>query len=179
MEKNELSILQKLVEKSFRKEITKALESLREGEIKAVEAERNYFRDTETLLYSYPSLKIKIAQDEEDLSHGQLQVRAKSKDIVRYGGNTDPFREVDKDEILQSRIASMERTKNEVRRIDAALEAIKDHKYYDIIPFRYWDLLDPEGIAEKLCCDERTYRRQKNRLVNQLKIILFGADALL
>lgn len=174
MDKNDLSRIQTI----FRKEMTRAIESIRESDIKTSEDERNYFKDTETLLYSYPSLKIKIAQDEEDLRNGQLQMHAKSKDIVRYSGNIDPFREVDTDEFLSKRIASMERTKNQVRRLDAALESIKVDKYYDIIPLRYWDLLEPETIAEKMCCDERTYRRHKNRLVNKLKIVLFGADAL-
>lgn len=178
MNKNELSILQTIVEKSFRKEMNRAVESIREADKQASEAQRNYFRDTETLLYSYPSLKIKIAQDEEDLSKGQIQIRTKSKDIVRYASNDGALMEVDTDEMIQSRIASMVRTKKEVRRIDVALESIKDDKYYDIIPLRYWALTDPEGIAETMCCDERTYRRNKNRLVNKLKIVLFGADAL-
>lgn len=178
MDKNDLNKLQTLLEKSVRKEITKALESMRESDKKPSEDERNYFKDTETLLYSYPSLKIKIAQDEEELSNGQLQMHAKSKDIVQYSGNIDPFREVDKDEFLQKRIASMERTKQEVRRIEAALETVKGDRYYEIIPLRYWEQLEPETIAEKMYCDERTYRRHRNRLVNKLKIVLFGADAL-
>ncbi|AFV02831.1 hypothetical protein DHBDCA_p1805 [Dehalobacter sp. DCA] len=35
-----------------------------------------------------------------------------------------------------------------------------------------------EDIAERFDCEERTIRRNKNRLVNKIKIMLFGADAL-
>ena len=38
--------------------------------------------------------------------------------------------------------------------------------------------LQPAQIAEALHCDERTFYRYKNRLVNKLKVVLFGADAL-
>jgi hypothetical protein len=178
LDTNDFDKLQKMLEKSVRKEIFKALESMRESDKITSDAERNYFKDTEMLLYSYPSLKISIAQVEEDLSNGELQIHAKSKDIVRYTGNTDFFREVDKDEFLQKRMVSMERTKSEVRRIEAALETIKNDRYFKIIPLRYWEQLEPEMIAETLYCDERTYRRHRNRLVNKLKIVLFGAEAL-
>lgn len=58
------------------------------------------------------------------------------------------------------------------------IETIQDDEYFDIIPLKYWDLMQPQAIAKALNCDERTYRRHKNRLVNKLKVVLFGADAL-
>lgn len=174
MENKELAMLQSM----FRKEMSKAIESIKDADKKAREAQRNYFKDTETLLYSYPSLKIKIAQDEEDLSNEQIPIQGKSKDIVRYSSNVTTFKPLDNEEIIHNRIASLERTKREVKRIEAALETVKDDKYYQIIPLKYWEQLDPGEIAEKLRCDERTYRRNKNRLINKLKIVLFGADAL-
>jgi DNA-directed RNA polymerase specialized sigma24 family protein len=72
----------------------------------------------------------------------------------------------------------MMRTRQEVLRIERALEVIKDDKYYDVIPLKYWDGLDMLEIAKKFECEDKTVRRNKNRLVNKLKIMLFGADAL-
>ncbi len=86
--------------------------------------------------------------------------------------------EAKEERYIADRMESMERTKREIQRIERALETIQDDPYYDIIPLKYWDLLQPAEIAERLNCDERTYRRHKNRLVNKLKVVLFGADAL-
>ena len=86
--------------------------------------------------------------------------------------------EAKEERYIAERKASMERTKREIQRIDRALETIQDDPYYDIIPLKYWDLLQPAEIAERLNCDERTLYRHKNRLVNKLKVVLFGADAL-
>ena len=79
---------------------------------------------------------------------------------------------------IADRMESMERTRREIQRIERALETIQDDEYYEIIPLKYWDQIPPAEIADRLCCDERTYRRHKNRLVNKLKVVLFGADAL-
>lgn len=97
MDKNEINALQSIFEKSFRKEMGKAIEAIRESDKKAAEVQRNYYKDTEILLYSYPSLKIKVAQDEEDLNNGQVQIQTKSKDIIRYHSNSGAIKAVDAD----------------------------------------------------------------------------------
>ncbi|HHX79959.1 MAG TPA: sigma-70 family RNA polymerase sigma factor, partial [Acholeplasmataceae bacterium] len=138
--------------------------------------QRNYFKETERLLYSLPALKLKVAQDEEDLEFGIIRPQ-RSKDVVFVsgaGGNHIDYEE----DYVRRRIASMERTKKEIQRIERALETIEDDEYYDIIPLKYWDNLPPAEIAERLNCDERTFYRHKNRLINKLKVVLFGADAL-
>jgi len=104
----------------------------------------------------------------------------RSKDIIRLSANSGSWKpeEYVQEEIIRSRKASMERTRLQVQRIDRALETIKDDQYYDIIPMRYFDRIKIEEIADRLVCDESTVRRNKNRLVNKIKIVLFGADAL-
>jgi len=167
-----------LVKKQVDREVKRSIEAI----IKArIESERNYFKETERLLYNYPALKLKLAQDEEDLANGLLVPKERSKDIVCPTGSSsygphDPLAQAER--YIAERKASMERTKHEIRRIDRALETIQDDPYYDIIPLKYWDLLPPAEIAEALHCDERTFYRHKNRLVNKLKVVLFGADAL-
>ena len=115
------------------------------------------------------------------MASGMLVPKERSKDIIcpsisgRYGPH-DPLAQAER--YIAERKASMERTKQEIRRIERALETIQDDEYYDIIPLKYWDGLSPVEIAEALHCDERTFYRHKNRLVNKLKVVLFGADAL-
>jgi len=144
-------------------------------------SERNYFRETEILLYNYQALKLKVAQDEEFLYDPESYTAPKggrSKDIVIFSTRNTGSHGLDLDGYTQSIKSSMMRTRQEVLRIDRAMETITDDKYYEIIPLKYWDGLTIEEISEKLVCDEKTVRRNKSRLVNKLKIMLFGADAL-
>ena len=170
-----------LVKKQVDREVKRSIEAIIKARIEFEVGQRDYFKETEKLLYNYPALKLKLAQDEEDLANGLLVPKERSKDIVCPTGSSsygphDPLSQAER--YIAERKASMERTKHEIRRIDRALETIQDDEYYDIIPLKYWDLLSPAEIAERLNCDERTYRRHKNRLVNKLKVVLFGADAL-
>lgn len=145
------------------------------------QADRNYFRETEILLYNYPALKLKVAQDEEflyDPESTTAPTSKRSKDIVCFSTRGTGSHGLDIDQYTQSVKSSMMRTRQEVLRIERALEVIKDDKHYDIIPMKYWDGLAMLEIAEKFECEDKTVRRNKNRLVNKLKIMLFGADAL-
>lgn len=170
-----------LVKKQVDREVKRSIEAIIKARIEFEAGQRNYFKETERLLYNYPALKLKLAQDEEDLENGLLVPKERSKDIIcpsrnnNYGPH-DPDAQAER--YIAERKASMERTRREIQRIERALETIQDDPYYDIIPLKYWDQIPPAEIAERLNCDERTYRRHKNRLVNKLKVVLFGADAL-
>lgn len=168
----------KIIKKSIDDAAKKAAEAVIKANEEVEATQRNYFRDTEKLLYSYPSLKIALAQYDEELEKG-IVLHGKSKDIIRFSpgsGVSDP--DVIAEANAQSKLASIERTRAQVQRIERALETIQDDEYYDIIPLKYWDLLKNEEIAERFNCEVRTIQRNKNRLVNKLKVILFGADAL-
>jgi len=171
--------VQKIINTSIDQAIKKALNAITKANELTHENERNYFKETERLLYSLPALRLKVAQDEEDLQNGQIVIKRKSADIIRFSGIGNSNNLYDPEaEYIGSRMASMERTKREIQRIERALETIQDDEYYEIIPLKYWDLVQPAQIAERLHCDERTFYRHKNRLVNKLKVVLFGADAL-
>ncbi|MGE4272076.1 MAG: sigma-70 family RNA polymerase sigma factor [Desulfitobacterium sp.] len=145
-------------------------------------SERNYFRETEILLYNYPALKLKVAQDEEFLYDPEaytMPENNRSKDIVIFSNRGTGGHGLDIDKYTQGVKSSMMRTRQEVLRIERALETIQDDKYYDIISMKYWDEMTMESIAERFGCEDRTVRRNKSRLVNKMKIMLFGADALM
>ncbi len=140
--------------------------------------ERNYYRDTEKLLYSYPDLKIKVAQDEEDIKNGIFAYREKSSDVIRCSTPTDPaVMENRETQYTLGRAASLDRTKAEIMRIERALETVADDKYYEIIPLKYWDNLQPCDIARQMNCDESTYYRNKSRLIKKISCVIFGVDA--
>lgn len=170
----------KIIRKSVDEAVKKAAEAIVRANKEFDANQRNYFKETERLLYSLPALRLKVAQDEEDLKNGLVKFRERSRDVIKPSqggyGPSDP--EAKEERYIANRMEGMERTKREIQRIERALETIQDDEYYDIIPLKYWDLMQPAQIAEALHCDERTYYRHKNRLINKLKIILFGAEAL-
>ena len=170
----------RLIEKRVEREVKRAAEAIIKANKEIEASQRNYFKETERLLYSLPALRLKVAQDEEDLKNGLVKLREKSRDIVKpsRGGAAVCDPEEREARYIEQRKESMERTKKEIARIERALETIQDDEYYEIVPLKYWDQLTPAEIAEALNCDERTYRRHKNRLVNKVKVVLFGADAL-
>ena len=168
----------KIIKKSIDDAVKKSVAAIKAVNEEAEILQRNYFKETERLLYSLPALRLKVAQDEEDIQSGQMMLKRRSKDIVAFSGTTCGNHHDPDADYIERRMASMERTKREIQRIERALETIQDDEYFDIIPLKYWDLMQPAQIAEALHCDERTYRRHKNRLVNKLKVVLFGADAL-
>jgi DNA-directed RNA polymerase specialized sigma subunit len=65
-----------------------------------------------------------------------------------------------------------------VKKINAALFTIKDDIYYDIIPMYYFDGETREMIAEYYDTTVTTISRNKTRLINKIKPILFSDDVI-
>lgn len=165
-----MNIIQTTVEQS----LTAARQTMQPEEGK------EYFRETEKLLYNYPILKLKVEEDEKFLFNPDATAETeqrKSKDIIRFSG-TGGGHGLDIDRYTIGVKSSMMRTRQEVKRIERALSTIKDDKYYEIIEMKYFQEMTMESMAAYFDCDEKTIRRNKNRLINRLKIMLFGADAL-
>lgn len=66
--------------------------------------------------------------------------------------------------------------KTVVNKINDALYSIKDDPYYDIIPLIYFDEQTREYIAEHFNTTVTTISRNKTRLINKLKAMLFSDD---
>lgn len=69
-------------------------------------------------------------------------------------------------------------TKKLVSKINEALYEIKDDIYYEIIPLCYFEGETRENIAEYFNTTVTTISRNKNRLVNKMKVILFSDDVI-
>lgn len=65
-----------------------------------------------------------------------------------------------------------------VNRINDALYSIKDDPYYDLIPMIYFEEKSREYIAEDFNTTVTTISRNKTRLVNKLKAMLFSSDTI-
>lgn len=61
-----------------------------------------------------------------------------------------------------------------VDQIDNAVNTIADDPYIDIIKLYYFEGVTIERVAEQINCSVRTVSRNKNRLIDKLKVILFS-----
>ncbi len=151
------------------------------------------FKNTEKILYCFNTLKEHIADEAEYIA---MIRKNRSNSMVIYSKNKiEPLEE---DLLIEERIASYNRSKSDVERIEKALQKIKGRKGYEVIEMRYLqrkramengkqieeiytfeeitDILSgQQGYSENL--SERTIRRYKNVLIQQMAIFLFGSDA--
>lgn len=145
---------------------------------KYIKNEISYFRKVEILLYQYNNLKTAIKQKEEDIKYiKEHGLPEKSKSIVMYqtsGGNISS--EERYMQLIEKYNLEKIETEREVKRIDNALSKIKKDKYYKIVELKYLnsdkDMTDEE-IAEVLDKDQSTVSRNRKRLINKIKTILF------
>ena len=158
---------------------------------KAMEEEA--FKNTEKILYCFNILKEHVADEKEYIEMMQKQT---SCSIVRY--SKSKTEKPDEDILLENRIASYNRSKRDVERIEKALEKIKKKKGYEVIETRYLKrnkkidngkiveevytfeeiadmLAGQQGYSENL--NENTLSNYKNVLIRDMAIFLFGSDA--
>ena len=140
------------------------------------------FQKTEILLYNYNNFKEAVKDKQEQIKNIKKSgVNKKSKSITSFssGGSLDFKDEAEKAEEQIVKIEhSITVTKNFIQLIDNAMLKLKDDKYYKILEKKYFEGKKREEMSLELNCDERTITRNKNRLINQLKIDLFSEDAI-
>lgn len=69
-------------------------------------------------------------------------------------------------------------TKKMITKLNEALKEIKDDQYYEIITMTYFENQTREYIAEYFDTTTTTVTRNKNRLINKLKIMIFSDEAI-
>lgn len=67
-------------------------------------------------------------------------------------------------------------TREFVQLIDDALQTIKNDPYYEIIPMKYFDGKTHEQIAEFFDVQPAAISKQRKRLINQIRGIIFTDD---
>ncbi len=156
-------------------------DAIERGKIEENKQKRDYYKETERLMYNYPSLKAKVKSDEDFLFDPDALVepqKNRSKDIVIFTTKGTGSHGIDIDRYTREVKSSMMRTRAEVDRIDRALTGISNDEYFDIIPMKYFKGMTFVEIADEFDCEEKTIGRNRTRLIQKLMILLFGADAL-
>ena len=160
---------------------TAILEMKRQGMVK--DNVKTPFQKTEQLLYNYQAfkrvVKDKTLEIENIRANGLPQ---KSKSITSYAGDEGLMVVKSEMELVDEKIAEIEAsiaaTKKFIGVLDDALDALRDDKYFEIIPLKYFEGKTYEEISEIMGVDISTVSRNKNRLINELKIKLFSDEVL-
>jgi hypothetical protein len=145
-----------------------------------IKKELSYYKRVELLLYNYENLKDAIKQKDEDIENiKQNGLPQSSGSIIIYqtsgGGISSEERYI---QLIEKYKAEKLETQRDLRRIENALDKIREDKYFDIIQLKYLNLQKDkletdERIAERLEKDQSTVTRNRKRLMNKLITILF------
>lgn len=133
------------------------------------------YKNTEYLLSNFDILKKSINDMKlqiEDLKTYGIRKSGKAAVVVNENNM-----KLDPDTIIDTRInelkQSIHRTKAIINMVNSILQDLKKDKYYLILELKYFDKKTYEEIAEIMQCDISTVSRNKNRLINIMKIRLF------
>nr|DAS75955.1 MAG TPA: Protein of unknown function (DUF722) [Bacteriophage sp.] len=139
------------------------------------------FQRTEKLLYELKYLKGAIEVKRERLSglHNAPVLLSKKETGVNVQATKKYLSEVEKIENL------IENCENEIKRLEHvvnmtenALKNIEDDKYYKIIELKYFEEMTLEYAAGKFNVDITTIKRNKNRLINRLRALIFSDNVI-
>ena len=157
------------------------LRAMRMGEARAARSSPLKPR-VERLLYARGGLDILIHSLEEalceendaapDSSMGYMKTQGKVIHLLPSGNALGLSQNREETEAL------LLRNRRAAKRIDRAINSLSDDPYFELLHLKYRDGLSEEAIAERLCCDPSTVRRNKNRLLERLGVLFFGIDAL-
>lgn len=177
------------INKNFDEQIKKAVEAItnavhnsnRAFKVADKKVKNPYYSETERLLYKYPMLKLKVEQDELDIEDLQKEMdlfggTQKSKDVVYVpngGVRLDPYEK--QEALIAEKKVSRDKALKDIKKIDRALENVKNYKGYEIIDLRYFKRIEPDDeIMEQLHIGKTTFYQWKNRIINDLSVIFFG-----
>ena len=182
--KNEINNTKKLIElvsKGTAEEVIKILTDKRL--VKATEGsnkkELSDYKKVEIWLYNYGNLQEAIKQKEDDIENVEKYgLKEKSCSVVVYsstGANPESDRYL---ELKQRYIIEKLEIERDLKRLDNALDKIRNDNYFDIIQLKYLNseedrVKTDNELVEILDKERITIIRNRKRLINKLTTILF------
>ncbi|MFA5130458.1 MAG: hypothetical protein WC477_06135 [Patescibacteria group bacterium] len=141
---------------------------------------RNYYKLTEKALYAIPQLRAKLEQDKLDIADLEREDFNQTSDwhTAKPPGGPKIDDEIRHKQKIARSERTMKRTQLMLAKIENALKVLENDDDYPIIRMRYIEHKTNAEIAEALSYHESTIARRKNRLMNKLQIVLFGAEVL-
>lgn len=139
------------------------------------------FQKTELLLTKYRFLEMIIEKRKkliETIKKNGIATYSGQRERVS-GGSIEYKSNLEKveDKIHELEV-SIEKIQDKLDLVDSALDYVKDDKHYKIIEMKYFEKKTNNLIAEALGVDEKTVRRNKNRLIETISIWIFPDEVL-
>lgn len=176
----EMTKVNKIIKKTAEETAGEVIHKLRCKNM--LKGEINYYKRVELLLYNYMNLIDAVKQKDEDIGdlekHGIPQA---SKSIVVYSSSAGSVTAEDRYiQLREKYLFEKQETERDIRRIDKALDKIRDDKYFAIIEMKYLNNnidnknnVTDEYLAEQLQKSSKTIMRNRKRLMKRLIIIFF------
>lgn len=162
-------------------------EILRKNGFEITEKKNTYLR-TEQLLYLLPKLKSAINHNKsrinelkEYLTKG---IEIKSSNGIHVVSNSISISSTKESsaDLIEKEINLLNQRNyiinTQIKWLNGILINFKSDKYYKVLELKYFENKTLEEMAEFLECDISTITRNKNRLINELKVLLFPNDYL-
>ncbi len=151
--------------------------NMTKGEIKI--EEKTAYQKTEEILYNYHDFKFAVKSKEQQIKALKANVFETLHSDIPDDFSVNMNNDIDK---IKKKIKSLECsiliTDKYLIMIEDALNSLKDDKYYGLIQMAYFENSNREEIAKKFNVDVSTISRNKTRLVNKLKTILFSDEVI-
>lgn len=144
-----------------------------------IKKELSFYKRVELLLYNYQNLKEAAKQKDEDIKYlNEYGLDENSKSIVIYSSTSITSKEDRQVQLKEKYIREKGEILRNIKRIDNALDKIREDKYFKIIQLKYLNLEEEkiktdEELAEIFNRDRKTILRNRKRLINKLTTILF------
>lgn len=144
-----------------------------------IKKELSFYKRVELLLYNYKNLKEAVKQKDEDIKYlNKYGLDENSKSIVIYSSTSITSKEDRQVQLKEKYIREKGEILRNIKRIDNALNKIREDKYFKIIQLKYLNLEEEkiktdEELAEIFNRDRKTILRNRKRLINKLTTILF------
>lgn len=170
-------LINRAAKKTAKSTAEEVIEQLRNRNM--VKQELSYYRRVEILLYNYSNLKEAIVQKDEDIEDlEKYGLPETSGSVIIYssaGGGVSKGERYT--QLIEKYKMEKKETERDLKRIDNALDKIRDDKYFKIIELKYLNDKERIGTDEKLAevmgKDQSTITRNRKRIINKLITILF------
>lgn len=145
-----------------------------------IKEKKSVFQRTEQLLYLMPGLKEAIKFNnkkiEDLIEYGLPKAKGKAVHTILSSAPLEQDEEV----LVQKEISKIKQRNHiinsQIKWINSILLKFRSDKFYDIIDLKYFKNKTREDIAEYYECDLKTISRNKNRLINEISVLLFPTD---
>ncbi len=170
---------ERIIDLTVKKSTENVFEILRKNGFEIKES-KSTFQRTEQLLYLVPQLKEAINHNKQRIDDLKRYGIPKSSNAVKIIDSS--FVRKEDNEIVEQEISKLLQRNYiisaQLKWINGIVESLRNNKFYDLIELKYYEQKSYEEIAEYFDCDVSTVSRNKNKLINKIKGLLFPANSI-